>query len=450
VINSSRIKIKPFITALLLLFNIAGISQQSVIDSLERVLATTKNDSAKLPLLSILADEYVTTNPAKAIASCQQLLQLSEKLKIPKGIANAYVSLGNIEHGLGNYNKALEYYFKSIKVAEENGFDRLIGNNLVNIGGIYVVEEQPDKAFPFFEKAIAIYEKLGDKKRLSAAINNTAAAYNKKGNYEKASEYFFKALRLKEELKDKRGMTYALVNLGENYFKLKNYQKAAEYTNRAIYLADEIGDKYLLATAYINLADLYTDEGKNLNAALEYAQKCLVLAKELNYKNEMRKAYELFAKVYAKQRDFEQAYTYYKLYTEVKDSMFNEQSQKQISEMEAKYQAEKKDIEIHMLNTDKALSKAELEKQTEKTARQSVLKNAFIVGFSLVLVFAFFVFRSFRQKQKANVEISKQKEIIEEKQKAILDSIHYAERIQKALITSEKYIKRNLKKLNGG
>ena len=40
------------------------------------------------------------------------------------------------------------------------------------------------------------------------------------------------------------------------------------------------------------------------------------------------------------------------------------------------------------------------------------------------------------------------KELVEEKQKEILDSIRYAKRIQTALITSEKYIERNINRLS--
>ena len=53
-------------------------------------------------------------------------------------------------------------------------------------------------------------------------------------------------------------------------------------------------------------------------------------------------------------------------------------------------------------------------------------------------------------KQKTNVEINKQKDVIEAKQKEILDSIHYAKRIQNVLMTSEKYIGKNLDKLSEG
>ena len=43
--------------------------------------------------------------------------------------------------------------------------------------------------------------------------------------------------------------------------------------------------------------------------------------------------------------------------------------------------------------------------------------------------------------------IEKQKELVEEKQKEILDSIRYAKRIQDALLTSQTYIERNIKRL---
>ena len=79
--------------------------------------------------------------------------------------------------------------------------------------------------------------------------------------------------------------------------------------------------------------------------------------------------------------------------------------------------------------------------------RQKIIMLSVIAVLILVLIFSIFIYRSFLQKKKANKEILYQKNIIEEKQKEILDSIYYARRIQRALITSEKYIARNLKEM---
>ncbi|MBK7666956.1 MAG: hypothetical protein IPJ32_06110 [Sphingobacteriaceae bacterium] len=97
---------------------------------------------------------------------------------------------------------------------------------------------------------------------------------------------------------------------------------------------------------------------------------------------------------------------------------------------ELKNEQDKKDL----------LAKAELQ-QREKE------RNYFIIGFALVIVLAGFIFRSYRQKQKANILIAQQKHEVEESRKEILDSIHYAKRIQKAHLPTLSYIEKNLNRL---
>ena len=69
-------------------------------------------------------------------------------------------------------------------------------------------------------------------------------------------------------------------------------------------------------------------------------------------------------------------------------------------------------------------------------------------GFSLVIILALFILRSYIQKRKDNKLITLQKHLVEEKQREILDSIHYAKRIQTALMTNENYINATLNRLN--
>jgi hypothetical protein len=81
--------------------------------------------------------------------------------------------------------------------------------------------------------------------------------------------------------------------------------------------------------------------------------------------------------------------------------------------------------------------------------KQKVIIYSVSAVLVLVIGFAFFVYRSFLEKKRANIEIGQQKTIIEQKQKEIIDSIQYAKRIQVALLTPERYIERNLKRLYG-
>ncbi len=95
--------------------------------------------------------------------------------------------------------------------------------------------------------------------------------------------------------------------------------------------------------------------------------------------------------------------------------------------------------------------KKELENQNalaeEKSRKQKVIIAFVVCGLLLVIVFAAFIFRSLRLTRRQKTIIEEQKNMVEEKQKEILDSIHYAKRIQYSLLPTDKYIERNLNRL---
>ena len=132
----------------------------------------------------------------------------------------------------------------------------------------------------------------------------------------------------------------------------------------------------------------------------------------------------------------------YELEIKMKDSINNEETQKASIKKQMQYTYEKKELEVKNEQDKKDIIAKETLKQKEKE------RNYFIAGFGLVIILALFILRGYKQKQKANEVITEQKKLVDEKQKEILDSIHYAKRIQTALITSEKYIERNLNNLN--
>jgi serine phosphatase RsbU (regulator of sigma subunit) len=124
----------------------------------------------------------------------------------------------------------------------------------------------------------------------------------------------------------------------------------------------------------------------------------------------------------------------------------------QVEELNTKYGTEKKEQQNLLLKQQNELS--------AKTIRQQKLVSYFIItGLIITLVFAFFLYRIYRQKktayqlitlqkeqvEKKQIEIEHQKQVIEGKQKEILDSINYAKRIQYALLASDDLLLRNLK-----
>ena len=213
-------------------------------------------------------------------------------------------------------------------------------------------------------------------------------------------DYYLKAMKIAEELDDKNTITINLGNIGLLYTALKKYNEAEKHLLSALAIDTSIGFLLHTKNTHEGLSALYSVKGEH-KKALEHYKKAMVL----------------------------------------KDTLFSEEKNKEITRKEMNYEFEKKE----------AAAKAEQEKkeavQNAEARRQKIvliLVSGFLI---LVLVFAVFIFRALRITQKQKRIIEQQKKVVEEKQKEILDSIHYAKRIQTALLPTEKYIEKSLNRL---
>ena len=194
-----------------------------------------------------------------------------------------------------------------------------------------------------------------------------------------------------------------------------------------------------MSIVLLNLGMANTDLRKFAEAE-SFLYEASKLAEANKYLLVLQGVYNSEAHLYEAEKDFKKALKYHQYYVAIKDTLLNQENNKQLVEMQTKYDSEKKDNQL--IKKDLEISKELAD------ANQSVMeRNGFIVGFLLVIVLAFFVSKSYREKQRSNELLSQQKEIIEEKNKEVTDSIRYAKRIQDALLPSEKFMERTLKRL---
>jgi tetratricopeptide (TPR) repeat protein len=235
-------------------------------------------------------------------------------------------------------------------------------------------------------------------------------------------------------------------NLGNIYFEkavlTKNpteFQLALNYHQKALDIQQEIGDERGLSHSFINMAGIF-DKTDHMEQAILFYNKALEIADPANLREEQKACFEGLSEAYERKKDFEKSLSYYKKFNSVKDSILDIAKAEQITEMQTKYDADKKNREIELLQKDKALRESEISKQ--KTVR-----NSFIIGFGLVIALVLILFNRYRIKTHSEEALKLKNSIIEAKQKEILDSIHYAKRIQQSLLPGEKYIERSLAQL---
>ena len=509
------ILISIFLIANCLLPTANCFADQHKIDSLKAELKTAKESKNKIKLYIRIGDEYeYYKNNQKAIKYYELALELSEKLtekytykkkhlknvyknltgksslyigmvyekngnydealkyfqssiKIyevtdNKGrLADCYNSIGNVYIRKGDYSIAIENYQKSLKIAEQIENSQKISKCLNNIGVIYQCMGNYDLSIEYYKKSIDISEKLNDKEGISYALNNIGNIYYKQSEFIKARIYYQRALKINKEINNKKGLSRCLNNIGIINKNIGNYQQAIINYKDALKINEEIKDKIGMSSCLINLGNVYLILG-NFRDAIQSVKRSIALAREIGAKNEIKGAYDSMAKIYAKMKNFEKAYQYNQLYSEIKDTIFSEESSRQLHEMEARYQAEKKQQEIEKQQIMLEKKDAEIKQQEAEAGRQKAQRNAFICGFILIFVLAIVIYRSYRQKKKANVllaeqnveinqqkeeitvqrdEIEKNRDEIAQKNEDITDSINYAVRIQTAMLPTEDYIK---------
>ncbi|MCD6017126.1 MAG: protein serine/threonine phosphatase [Bacteroidetes bacterium] len=449
-----EMKIKSSIFAAIICICLAMTchSQNHYIDSVLRILPGMKNDTAKIITLQNLSSEYKIVGDGKR--SEYYLDQAEELIKdlisqssgsnvnyLKKLWGHVIIGKSIIYQDKGDYPKTLEYIYKALKLFEEINFKNGIAHAYINIGNVFYFQKDFDKAMIFYEKSYGVYELMKDTNGMAGILGNIGVISKLQKKYDLAIEKYSQSYEFFRLTNNKKGMAHQLNNIAGLFYKKGEYKKCLEYSMRSLQIKKEIGDKFGVASSLGNIGELYASQG-DYELGEKYFLEALQMVKEVGDLEGVSSMNLSLSELYEQKKDFKASLSYYKDFVRAKDSLLNEENTKKTVRLEMNYEFDKKEAAAKLEQEKKEVVNA-----AEKRKHQIII---WCIGGVLCMVsgFAIFVYRSFKQKQKANVEISKQKHIIEEKQKEILDSIHYARRIQTALITSEKYIHRNLNKLN--
>jgi serine phosphatase RsbU (regulator of sigma subunit)/Tfp pilus assembly protein PilF len=450
----------------------AKSQNQAALDSINKLLKVTKDGPPKTKLLLDIAWEYADNNPGKAYEYGEQAVKYAASINDTVGEANGNSDIGVFYEYQGDYPKALEQYKKALAVWERTNNEKGKGTALTNIANLYNHTNDYANALKFYQQALKLHEKIGNKKGAGATLSNMGMIFKQMGDWKNAMDHYRRSLQHLDKEKHQKFVANAMVNIGEVFSETKQYDSALYYSRKAYELYLPANDKKGQSLALTNIGVLYKKTGK-YDLALENYKKVLDLQKEIEDKKEIANTYENMGEVYlilkneelalscfknalaiaevtgnrlirqncykaltdlyAARKDFSNAFIMHQKYTALKDSLLNEKVTSQITEANVKYQTERKDRELLLKDT-------ELERQQAESKQKATQRNAFIGGFILMFLLGLVTLRGYHQKKKANVEITMQKEIIEEKNKEVNDSITYARRIQNAILPPARVV----------
>jgi tetratricopeptide (TPR) repeat protein/serine phosphatase RsbU (regulator of sigma subunit) len=371
-----------------------------------------------------------------AIVYQELALKYRMKLKNEKPIADSYTNLGNIYNLKGDYALAAENLFKALKVYEKLNDTYGLGMCYYNIARTFYMQEKQDEAIMYVKKSREERTKLGDKSGIATTYLLEGSANERLKKYKEAAAAVNKAIVIEKEINDIYNLQYSYTVLANIFYNYQQFDLALDYYLKAREIAVQTNNVQAIANIDFSIGSIYQSKGNNTKA-LEYQLNALKISREIKAKEELKNSLLALSQTYTKMKNYEKALEYQNEFISLKDSMLNEANTKTLNQLQTQFESDKKQKEIELLTKDKVIS-------DERIARQNIITYTVITGLFLVLILAFISFKRYREKKKANIEITIQKEVIEEKNKEILDSIHYAKRIQGALLASDSLLKKNL------
>lgn len=391
---------------------------------------------------------------ATAIDYNKKAFFMSKQLDDKLSQAGSLFNIASIYEKLNNNTDALKYFQLALKISMAENFNKGIAKCYNSIGTLHYKQKNYNTALGYFFKSLKIKQKKDDKLGIAHTFNNIGLIYMSTKDNVSAIDNFEKALALYTEINNVQGQSYCLNNLAMVYKEQRNYLIALDYLRKSIIISEAIEDNVSIASFYANMADIYNLMG-SYNEAIGYAKKSLDISLKLKIIERTNQAYAALSLSYEKLKDFNKSLEYFRLYSQTNDSLFSKENNKQMIELEAKYQLENKQKEIENLNHDKRIKDVEIK-------RQSAQKLTFLLGLLLMIIVAVGIFKRYYDKRKANhiltlqkIEISeKNTELYTQNEEILLQKVKleenllYTEKLQDALKSDlSKYKQVALKKL---
>lgn len=412
--------------------------------------------------LQYIASSYFNLNILdSAILNINNAIKINKETNDLKRLAVCYNTLGGIHWSSGNYAKAIETFYETLRIKEQQQDTIGMANVSNNIGIVFETQNNTQQAIALYQKALELYEKANHMKGIGLTSNNLGVLYKNKRDYTRALEYLNKSLEVDKKLGNKNELGKTLNNIGELHREMGNFTQAKKSLLEAQSIFEQTKNSNGLVATTINLGAIANDKTSYTEAKTLY-NKALKLAKQ---NNNLEWEKECYQGLYVSNKGLNnapKALHYHELFMSISDSLKNIESIKAQNELKVKYETEKKEQEIKLLNQGKTLDEFKIKRQ--KAFNIFLLIASFLLITSVGITYTSLVNKRKHNKNllQKNTEIQQQKEeietqrdlleglnnelgqqneeilaqrdYIENQNNRLKESIKYAFRIQKALL----------------
>jgi signal transduction histidine kinase len=284
----------------------------------------------------------------------EKTLKLAVDTKDLEQQVSAYLDIGAYYGDQEMWDLALEQFLKALPLSESLEDKAKYMSILGNIGSMHRMLDNPDKAIYYFERMKGMAEKTNSTPHKRKACYELGILYKDKTEYAKALEHLQSALEISRETNNKMYETICLQNLAQLYShdEIKDFDKAVQYAKESLLLSKEIANPLYMTTSWTALSTIYSRQGN-------YTESIIAAHKAMECDSTNMKAklslYNNLTESYIGVGNKDSAIIFFHKYCELKDKYITKELQESVSDMEIKYETEKKEMRIASLEKERQL-----------------------------------------------------------------------------------------------
>lgn len=418
--------------------------QKSRQDSLE-VRLILVDDTTRLDILFELSDLLAGPQPERALQHADQAATLAERLN-DRRLPEAHRRQARlVMHLLADYERALEYGYAALEAAKARKNKAAQVQSLLLIGEIFEEAGDQYKALQNYLEAETIAETLSSESLLVQIYNAIGRVNRELGERSRALDYHQKALETATQSGDREAQAQTAHLMGQLHVAMGDMGTALAHYQNSLALSKAATAPHLESANWYEMARIMQLQGMadsalslhrkaytirnesprdslglaaSLNAIgrlqvqkgdLEPArynlQRALAISTALNDKRQIRDSYNNLYAFHTALQEYQQALTYKDLYIAMSELIYAEESNRKITEMQARYDIAQKENEIKVLQQDREIQELTI-------AQQDAVQSRLFIALAAVAIIALLGFVLFRIKQKANSQLQESNEKI--------------------------------------
>jgi tetratricopeptide (TPR) repeat protein len=304
-------------------------AQIITIDSLTRMLKSTKYDTTRSIVLARLCQLYSHSNPDTALQLAQQGLVLAKSIGYTHGEAACLYVMASTFSQTGNDAKALDLNLQALKKVEQGNDSEMLFDCLSNVSEAYWSQRDYKRALTYILQAKEIASGQLDSVYLISAFTSLGEIYEKLNQLDSARFYAEEGYNLAVKQRDTLNIGGALNVLGNTYSKMQQPAIAMDNYKLGIVYSGIANDRTTICESSLGMAKLFLQEGLN-DSCLYYAKISFAIAKQEHNSLFLLNACNFLADYYKRTHVVDSAYAYLSAMVAIKDSIFNQERMGQI------------------------------------------------------------------------------------------------------------------------